>query len=106
LDALAEVTETDGPDELAKAHRDWVEEILASDKGRREEIWTKSVAVGSEPFVRKIQEKLGARGIGRSVVASGDAYMLREATETYGADLDPKNRVIAPNNCYFWSDFY
>ncbi|MDD4457802.1 MAG: transposase [Syntrophotalea acetylenica] len=106
LDALAEATETDGPDALAKAHRDWVEEILASDKGRREEIWTKSVAVGSEPFVRKIQEKLGARGIGRSVVASEDAYMHREATETYGADLDPKNRVIAPNNCCFWSDFY
>jgi putative transposase len=62
LDTLAEVTETDGPDALAKAHRDWVEEISASDKGRREEIWTKSVAVGSKRFVRKIQETLGARG--------------------------------------------
>jgi putative transposase len=106
LDALAEVTETDGPDALAKAHRDWVEEILASDKGRREEIWTKSVAVGSKRFVRKIQKNLGARGLGRSVVANGDAYMLRESTETYEADFYPKNRFIAPNNRYFWDDLY
>ncbi|MEZ4599017.1 MAG: transposase [Syntrophotaleaceae bacterium] len=106
LDALAEATETDGPCALAKAHREWVEEILASDKGRREEIWTKSVAVGSKQFVQKIQENLGARGAGRSVMANGDAYMLRESTETYKADFDPENRVIAPNNYYFWNDFF
>jgi putative transposase len=104
LDTLAEVAEIDGPDALAKAHRDWIEEILASDKGRREELWTKSVAVGSKRFVRKIQENLGARGMGRSVVANGDAYMLRESTETYEADFDTKNRVIAPNNRYFLDD--
>jgi putative transposase len=104
LDTLAEVTETDGPDALAKPHRGWVEETLASDKGRPEELWTKSVAVGRKRFVRKIQENLGARGVGRSVVADCDAYMLRESTEIYGADFDTENRVIAPNNRYFLDD--
>jgi hypothetical protein len=43
--------------------------------------------------------------MGRSVVANGDAYMLRESTETYDADFDPKNRAIAQKNCYFWNEF-
>jgi hypothetical protein len=48
---------------------------------------------------------LGVRGVGRSVVADCDAYMLRESTEIYGADFDTENRVIAPNNRYFLDDF-
>jgi hypothetical protein len=48
---------------------------------------------------------LGARGGGISVVADGDAYVLRESTETYEVDFDTKNRVIALNNRYFLEDF-
>ncbi|MEZ4598672.1 MAG: transposase [Syntrophotaleaceae bacterium] len=66
----------------------------------------RSVAVGSKRFVQKIQENLGARGIGRSVGANGDAYMLRESPETYKGGFYPENRVIALNNCYFRTDFY
>jgi putative transposase len=52
LDTLAEVTETRGPEALARAHRDWIEETPSAERGQREEMWTKSLAVGSEPFVQ------------------------------------------------------
>ncbi|MCD4689647.1 MAG: transposase [Desulfuromonadaceae bacterium] len=105
LDTLAEVTETNGPESLARAHRDWIEETLSAERGQREEIWTKSLAVGIEPFVQKIQENLGARGIGRDVGVIGDAYVLRESPETYEANFDPEKRAIAPNNSFFWDGF-
>jgi putative transposase len=36
------------------------------------------------------------RGIGRGVVATGDAYLLQESPETYEVNFDPENRAIAP----------
>jgi len=44
-----------------------------------------------------VQENLGLRGIGRGLVGTGDAYVLREEPEIYEADFDPENRAIAPN---------
>ena len=35
-------------------------------------------SVGTKSFVEKINEKLGARAIGRGVVAAADAYELNE----------------------------
>ena len=105
LDTLAEVTETNGPEALARAHRDWIEETLSAERGQREEMWTKSLAVGSEPFVQKVQENLGVRGMGRGVSVTGDAYVLRESPETYEVNFDPENRAIAPNNSFFWFGF-
>jgi putative transposase len=104
LDALAEATETNGPEALASAHRDWITEALNSEGSRREETWTKSLAVGSEQFVQKVKENLGGRGIGRGVVATGDAYVLRESPETYEVNFDPENRIIAPINSLFLED--
>ena len=90
---------------MARAHRDWIDDALRSEGGRREEMWTKSLAVGSEQFVQKIQEKLEVRGIGRGSVATGAAYVLREPSETYVANFDPENRVITPFNSLFWDVF-
>jgi putative transposase len=96
LDTLAEVTGTNGPGALAKAHRDWIEETMSSERDQRDEMWTNSLAVGSEPFVQKVRENLGVRGVGRGVEATGGAYVLRKSSETYEANFDPENRVIAP----------
>jgi len=60
-------------------------------------MWTRSLAVGSEQFFRKVQETLGARGRGRALVATCDAYVLREDPEPYEANFTPENRVIGPN---------
>jgi putative transposase len=82
---------------LARGHREWIEEALRSGKRQRDEARTKSLAVGSEQFVLKVRENLGARGKGRDVFTTGDAFVLLEELEAYGADFDPENRVIVPN---------
>lgn len=95
LDALAEVAEVDSPEALVKGHREWIEEALCSGGCQRDEAWTKSLAVGSEPFVLKVQENLGVRGKGRGVFSTGDAYVLRESPEASMANFDPEIRAIA-----------
>ena len=61
------------------AHREWIEEAVSCKKRQRDEIWTKSVAVGSEQFALKVQDRLGIRGRRREVTAIGDAFVLRES---------------------------
>jgi putative transposase len=104
LDALAEAVEAGSREELARAHREWIEEALSSDRRQREEFWSKSIAVGSAEFVRKTQQMLGMRGKGRDVVSAGDSFVLRESQESYGVNFTPKNRPIALNNAHYWSD--
>jgi len=56
-----EVAGTDGPDALARAHREWFEEAPGFEGLRQEGVWTRSLAVGREQFARKVQEALGSR---------------------------------------------
>jgi hypothetical protein len=44
LDAPAEAAEVGSVEALVSAHREWIEEALASEAHRREEAWTKSIA--------------------------------------------------------------
>jgi len=104
LDTLAEVAEISNPEALSRAHREWIEQELSKEGRQRDEIWTKSVAVGSEQFVLKVQNCLGVRGKSREVTASGDAFVLRESPEIYEANINPKNPVIATNNSVAWED--
>lgn len=104
LDVLAEAAETRSREELANAHREWIEEALSSERCQRDEAWTKSIAVGSAEFVLKTQQMLGARAKGRSVVTAGDSFVLRESQENYGGNFSPENRPMASENDYFWDD--
>ena len=101
LNTLIEATETDSHEALARGHREWIEEALLANGRQKDETWTRSLAVGSEQFVRKIQHTLGVRGMGRAVITAGDTYVLREEPETYGAGFDPENRAIASNTDLF-----
>jgi REP element-mobilizing transposase RayT len=51
--------------QLTQYHRKWVEEVLKNGTNRRDEKWTKSIAVGDEDFVMETKAKLGAKAIGR-----------------------------------------
>ncbi len=90
LDILAKATGMHSPETLARGHREWIEEALLMEDHQRNEAWTQSLAVGSEEFVRKVQENLGVRGIGRSIIERGDACVLREEQKLMGAVLTPK----------------
>jgi putative transposase len=105
LDVLAEAVEVGSQEELARAHREWIEEALRSERRQREEFWSKSVAVGSEEFVIKTQQMLGMRGKGRDVVSVGDSFLLRESHGSYGVNFTPENRPIALENAHYWDDY-
>ena len=83
---------------------------LASNRQQREEVWSRSIAVGSAAFVQKTKELLGLRAKKRKVVLVGDAFMLREAQEPYGADfkaspecLRSHQRATIPNSAASFS---
>ena len=105
LDALADAAEVDNRKALAKAHREWVEDALASEAFQRNDAWTRSLAVGSPEFVLKTKEMLGARGKSRDLARVGDSLVLRECQEIYEANFTPENRPIAPENAYLWNSF-
>lgn len=56
---------------------------LTSGRREREAAWSESLAVGREAFVEYVQARLGVRATHRDVVASGEAYSLRESAVTY-----------------------
>jgi len=105
LDVLAEAADAGSLAGLANAHRQWIDEALSSELRQRDESWTKSLAVGSEEFVLKTKEILGAQGRGRGAVMAGDSFTLREPQEIYVDNSGPKNRAIAPDNGFVWDDY-
>ncbi len=91
-------------EDLARAHRGWIEEALSRAALRREGRWTESIAVGSEAFVVATQAQLGVRGQSREVIASDGSYELRESSSPYSAILRLENDGLRRQNGYSWND--
>jgi len=60
-----------------------VDERLRAEKVMREELWTKSIAVGSRGFVEGIKKELTARAKGRRVRQERGRFHLREPQVPY-----------------------
>lgn len=90
-------------DQLAAAHRQWVEEIIRSADCNRSSEWSESIAVGSLEFVERTKEKLGVRAKGRKVLEDHEGCQLREPSMSYDSDLVAENGDIGPENAYFWN---
>ena len=70
---------------LAQTHRRWVESELKT-RPERQEHFSKSIAVGSEEFIRSVQMALGLRAVGRRVFETPAAgYQLKESIAAYGS---------------------
>lgn len=80
--ALAKVLGVSQLEELSRLHRGWVDAALQSPIGR-DDVWTKSLAVGSEAFVRQVQQELGVRGVARALEVSEEQACIREAPMAY-----------------------
>ncbi len=80
---------------LKESHCKWIMESLRKNVFKRENKWTKSIAVGDKQFVETIQEQLGFRARGRKQIAHGGVYQLREQQSIYGitekSDTNPDN---------------
>lgn len=80
-----------------------MEEYLGDGNNRRDQKWTKSIAVGSKGVVESIKKLLGAIGRGRKVREAEEAYQLREPSVCYGSHFGVKNDDIGSENTYYWN---
>ena len=90
-------------EELRRSYRDWVEESLSREGGKRESRWTESIAVGSKAFVEKTKEELGIKAMGREVIGAEEVYELREHDVFYSHIFGVENSGLRPENRYFWN---
>ncbi|MBW1614865.1 MAG: hypothetical protein JRJ57_13120 [Deltaproteobacteria bacterium] len=76
---------------------------MGNGNNRRDDKWTKSIAVGSKGFVQHVKSILGALAKGRKSKEAGDNYQLREPSTPYGDHFGVKNENIGVDNAYLWN---
>ena len=87
---LIKLLELNSHNELKTTHQNLIHEALNTGDLIREEIWTESLAVGSQSFVEDIKRKLGVRGQYRPVSEEKGSWEIREETYTNRDDFNPK----------------
>ena len=100
--ALLDLFAVTNEERFVEEHHYWVEEQLLEDGLRRKELWSESIAVGSEGFVEKIQQQLGARAVGRSVVVEDEGCTLKEAQVPYSSIFEGEMGPLSPKNSHLW----
>jgi putative transposase len=85
---LSELVGLQSAEALRAAHRRWVHEALQ--RPYRDPVWTESVAVGDDAFLRSCKRELGASGRYRQFRQVGAATCLNEPQESYPPFLAPK----------------
>ncbi len=85
------------PSSLSVTHAEWVTAALAAEPTGRMPEWSTSVAVGSRPFVDRVETKLGPRARDRRVQAFGSAFILHDASATYGCTLAGQSKAASSN---------
>jgi len=75
---------------------------LGDGEKTRQEGWTRSIAVGSRPFVEKVKALLGFRAKGRKVIEGVEGYQVREGSARYGALFGAEKDDIGLENTYSW----
>ncbi len=67
-----------------QTHREWVNIELKNDSSIRNPVWSETIAVGKEYFVKDIQQKLSGKVPGRSVISKrDDCCTLEESQVSY-----------------------
>ena len=92
-------------DEFTESYRGWIVDELTKVRRFRDPKWTESIAFGSESYVNRTKELLGADGIGRKVREQEDTFELREKEIPYRGNLGCKNTALSLQNRYLWNCF-
>jgi hypothetical protein len=74
-------------EDLQRAHRQWIEEALASELGLRDARWSEAIAVGSLAFVETVKNDLGMKATHREVIEADGTYALRERAASYARNF-------------------
>jgi putative transposase len=68
----------------------------------RDDRWSEAIAVGSRPFVEKVQGELGLKARYREVIEADGTYALRDAAQSYGLDFPDEREPRNIQNTLFW----
>jgi putative transposase len=66
----------------------------------RDEKWSGSIAVGSEHFVSRVKQELGARGWKRELHGQDDTWHLKERRIPYQKEMTLGNELPIPDNVW------
>jgi hypothetical protein len=64
-------------------------------------LWSESIAVGTECFIKNIQDKLAGRAVGCSVVSHNGTTALKEPQSSYNSLSTGKKGLLSHKNTYF-----
>lgn len=101
-DKLSELAGYDTFNNFQIAHKNWVENSLATFDNKRKSQWSESIAVGSNEFASRILSQLGSRAKGRKILEDDQTYQVCEEIESYNALFDIEKSNIGPKNTYKW----
>jgi putative transposase len=87
---------------ILRLHKGWIDEYLGDGVQARQDEWTRSIAVGSRPFIEKVKNILGFRAKGREVIEGFEGYQLRERSAGYEAFFGGQKDDIGLENTYRW----
>lgn len=102
-DKLRELVGVETYQQVKQYHKGWLDEYLGDGNNRRDEKWTKSIAVGSKGFVESVKSLLGAIAKGRKAREAVEAYQIREPSALYGGHFGVKKEGIGSENTYYWN---
>jgi hypothetical protein len=64
-------------------------------------MWSSSIAIGSEKFIKDVQEKLSARAKGRTVITEGSQNALKEPQASYNVLFGGEKAPLRAENSHF-----
>ncbi|VEN72687.1 hypothetical protein EPICR_10186 [Candidatus Desulfarcum epimagneticum] len=59
--------------------------------------------VGGKEFAERVKFKLGAKAIGRKIVANKNSFEIREEQEPYDTVLGAEKAFLSSKNMYLWN---
>lgn len=93
LDELAELVGARSYDELSSWHRSWIENAVSNCRIEREPVWSESVAVGDEGYLRQVKKALGPRAVHRSIQSDSEFDCLRDSSVSYEPSIGEESAV-------------
>ena len=91
---------------LQRTHVAWMDEALKAEPCRRDEGWSKSLAVGSQAFVALFQSESGIATRHREIVQGDGCYLLRDPGARYNSHYAPEMACSRADNAVFLDEFF
>ena len=93
-------------DSLSYAYQQVVFDAMKNTVQGRQPMWTESIAVGDEDYVKETKKKLTAMALGREIIPTDSAFALRESSFPYGAHFDANNSDLVLKTTFYWDISY